>query len=288
VACTVIGLTLLFLPLQHAGAADVSADDALGRTWKRTDKPVAAKLVTRTWLWGPALTGVIPEATQDGPGGQRMVQYFDKSRMEVSTDPSANPNSIWFITNGLLAREMVTGQIQLGPNAFESRAPAVVNIAGDPDDPVGATYANFTKLLSAPATAEGATISQRIARDGTLTDDPALGQYGVTAAFHVTVPGIDHQIANVFWNFMNSRGLVYQEGGYLTDQLFQNPFYATGYPITEAYWTAVLVAGDPLDVLVQCFERRCLTYTPHNPPGWQVEAGNVGRHYYAWRYGAAP
>src|SRR5690606_18565814 len=30
--------------------------------------------------------------------------------------------------------------------------------------------------------------------------------------------------------------------------------------------------------------RRCLTYTPDNPPGWQVEAGNVGQHYYEWRY----
>ena len=39
---------------------------------------------------------------------------------------------------------------------------------------------------------------------------------------------------------------------------------------------------------MQCFERRCLTYTPDNPDGWQVEAGNVGQHYYAWRYGAAP
>jgi DNA-binding beta-propeller fold protein YncE len=35
---------------------------------------------------------------------------------------------------------------------------------------------------------------------------------------------------------------------------------------------------------MQCFERRCLTYTPDNSAGWQVEAGNVGQHYYAWRY----
>jgi hypothetical protein len=47
----------------------------------------------------------------------------------------------------------------------------------------------------------------------------------------------------------------------------------------------VQVAGTPTDVLLQCFERRCLTYTPGNPDGWQVEAGNVGRHYYEWRYG---
>jgi DNA-binding beta-propeller fold protein YncE len=35
---------------------------------------------------------------------------------------------------------------------------------------------------------------------------------------------------------------------------------------------------------MQCFERRCLTYTPGNPPGFVTEAGNVGLHYYAWRY----
>jgi hypothetical protein len=28
-----------------------------------------------------------------------------------------------------------------------------------------------------------------------------------------------------------------------------------------------------------------LTYTPGNPAGWQVEAGNVGQHYFQWRYG---
>jgi len=59
----------------------------------------------------------------------------------------------------------------------------------------------------------------------------------------------------------------------------------TGYPIAEAYWTNVNVAGTPHLVLLQCFERRCLTYTPDNAPGWQVEAGNVGQHYYRWRHG---
>ena len=34
---------------------------------------------------------------------------------------------------------------------------------------------------------------------------------------------------------------------------------------------------------MQCFERRCLTYTPGNPEGFVVEAGNVGQHYYEWR-----
>ena len=43
--------------------------------------------------------------------------------------------------------------------------------------------------------------------------------------------------------------------------------------------------GVERDVLVQIYERRVLTYTPANPPEWQVEMGNVGRHYYLWRHG---
>ena len=87
---------------------------------------------------------------------------------------------------------------------------------------------------------------------------------------------------------MNSDGLIYRDGEYVVDKLFENPFYATGYPITEAYWTWVKVGGVEQNVLIQCFQRRCLTYTPSNPDGWQVEAGNVGRHYYQWRYGVPP
>jgi hypothetical protein len=67
--------------------------------------------------------------------------------------------------------------------------------------------------------------------------------------------------------------------------LFSNPFYAAGYPLTEPYWTHVLVGGVSRLVLVQVFERRVLTYTPDNPDGWKVEAGNVGVQYEQWRYG---
>lgn len=67
-----------------------------------------------------------------------------------------------------------------------------------------------------------------------------------------------------------------------------NPVYATGLPITEAYWASVKVGGAYRDVLIQCFERRCLTHTPDNPNGFEVEAGNTGLHYYIWRYGELP
>jgi hypothetical protein len=92
-------------------------------------------------------------------------------------------------------------------------------------------------------------------------------------------------VAEPFWEFMNAEGLIDDNGQDATDDLFVDPFYATGYPITEAYWTTVDVNDVPTDVLIQCFQRRCLTYTPANVEGWQVEAGNVGWHYFQWRYG---
>ena len=39
-------------------------------------------------------------------------------------------------------------------------------------------------------------------------------------------------------------------------------------------------------MLVQVFERRVLSYNPANPQAFRVEMGNVGQHYFAWRYAA--
>jgi subtilisin family serine protease len=258
-------------------------------TWGRTDDPVAQGATTRTWMWGPdPFTDGLFEEYAQGPDGERFVQYFDKSRMEISAEPGIDPNSIWYITNGLLSLELITGRMQLGDATFEQHLPAIVNVAGDPDDTAGPTYATFTNLLGAAPAEDGAPLTQRIARNGTLTDDPSLAVYGAYAAHRVQVPGIDHQVASVFWDFANSQGLVAQSGEFVVDLLFINPFYATGYPITEAYWATVKVAGEYVDVLMQCFERRCLTYTPGNPEGWEVEAGNVGQHYFHWRYVDVP
>jgi thermitase len=77
-----------------------------------------------------------------------------------------------------------------------------------------------------------------------------------------------------------------QDGRLRQAKLFDPTFFVTGLPITEAYWARVRVGGQERWVLIQAFERRVLTYTPDNPPGWQVEMGNIGLHYYSWRYGA--
>jgi hypothetical protein len=104
------------------------------------------------------------------------VQYFDKARMEIS-DPGAEAEDIWHVTNGLLVVELMSGRLRASESRLELHEPARIGVAGDPA---------------------------------------------------------------------------------------------------------------PVEVLVLCFERRCLTFTPDKAPGWRVESGNVGRHYYEWRYGRPP
>jgi len=172
--------------------------------------------------------------------------------------------------------------MQLGHDTFEERQPAQVNVAGDQDDPDGPTYASFTGLLDAPPIPAGWLVTQRVDRDGNTSLDMNLIARDISVGF--PDPETGHTIADPFWEFMSSDGMIYQDGGYTSAPLFINPYYATGRPITEPYWAEVLVGGTAKDVLIQCFERRCLTYTPDNPEGWKVEAGNVGQHYHQWRY----
>jgi len=278
----IIGFVLLAGVIGALGAtyrtsAAAFADPAFARVWARTDGPVSGGAVARTWVWGPEpRTGALAEPYREAPGGTRLVQYFDKSRMEL-TNPQGNPADPFYVTNGLLATEMLTGNVQLGDAFFEAHAPAMVTVAGDLDDPTGPTYAAFGPLRAAPALAAGTPITATVTRDGQAADDPARAGKATAQQY---VPETKHAVADVFWAFMTSGGIV--DGG-ATEPLFRSPFYATGFPVTEAYWSTVRIGGQERAVLIQIFERRALTYTPGNPPGFAVEAGNVGLQYRAWR-----
>ena len=249
----------------------------------RTERPVIEGHVDRTWIWGPGpYTDAFMEPYADSPDGERLVQYFDKSRMEIN-DPDAE--GLWSVTNGLLVVEMIEGRFQTGDNDFDySPDPADVQIAGDAAGAESPTYADIAsfELRDVDPLAEGTVINQYLAMTS-IEESGEYGAYGIEAAYHVSET--NHTVAQPFWEFMNSTGLIWDGGSLVADSLFQNPFYATGYPVTEAYWTTTPVDGESQDVLWQCFERRCMTYTPDNPEGWQVETGNVGQHYYQWRYG---
>ena len=283
-----LAVILLLLAFVRNDAGAVAPDgEPFERTWARTDKPVADRLVDRTWMWGPeANTEGMFEDYAEGHNGGRFVQYYDKARMEITTDQSVPFESPWYVTNGLLVNELMTGELQLGNNVFESHIPASINVAGDLTGSTGPTYAALAALRDADAYEVGSGIDAVVDRFGNVSNNPIFITENVTAAEYV--PQTDHTVASVFWEFMNSEGLVWEDGQYVTDALFENAFYATGYPVTEAYWTTVDLDGEPTNVLLQCFERRCLTYTPGNEEGWQVEAGNVGQHYYHWRYVQVP
>jgi hypothetical protein len=281
----ILAVLAFAIAMPMSALAEDPANEYFERTWERTDRQVSTTEVSRTWIWGPSgFTASCMEPYFKTSAGEREVQYFDKSRMEI-TDPLGDRSSDWYVTQGLLATEMITGEMQVGDNEFINWGPADVHIAGDADGG-SPSYAAFAPLMDVAPLSAGEMITQTLSGDGTQGNDPSLGSYGVTAQEHV--PDTDHRVASVFWDFMNSEGPMIENGASTYGPLFSNPYYAVGFPITEAYWTNVAVDGVYQDVLVQAFERRVLTYTPGNDEGWQVEAGNVGQHYYMWRYGSIP
>ncbi|HEX2916568.1 MAG TPA: hypothetical protein VH186_37760 [Chloroflexia bacterium] len=269
-------------------SADAFASADFQQVWNRTDSLVKNGGTSRTYMWGPEpFTGAIQEDYAEAPGGRRLVQYFDKSRMEI-THPDGDRNNAFYVTNGLIVREMMDGRLQLGDNKFENRPAAEIGVAGDIDDTGGPTYKALGRLTGATSNHSSATINATVDRQGNTGTAGNFANYHVTDAYFEASTG--HNIASVFWNFLNQSGPVVNAGGGVSNgRLFEPQFYATGLPITEAYWARVKVAGVVKDVLVQAFERRILTFTPANPAAFQVEMGNVGRHYYLWRYsGASP
>ncbi|GAC1355139.1 MAG: hypothetical protein NVS4B8_02420 [Herpetosiphon sp.] len=252
------------------------------RTWERTDLAVSTGKVSRSWIWGPQPnTGAHREAYSDSPGGTRLVQYFDKSRMEIN-DPATGQ-----VTNGLIVEEMIAGKIQVGNAAFRQAAPAQQAVAGDPIEHNAAapTYASFvtvafpTNMAHAPSRI-GQNVIEVLHRDGTVTYNGDLTKYGVTLATYDATLG--HNVPGVFQQYFAQRGLVF-EGDYHDGQVI-DPLFVVGLPLSEPYWATVKVAGVDKDVLMQAFERRVVTFTPSNPAGFQIEMGNAGQHYLRWRY----
>lgn len=254
------------------------------KVWERTDYPVATGQVTRSWYWGPAPFQLTEEAYAQTPGGQRLVHYFDKGRMEI-TQPGVDLESRWYISNGLLVKEMVSGALQLGDNTFEPRQPALLPISGDSLNPLSPTYATFGNLTTRRPAVTGAVTTQ-LSANGELSEAADLAKRFPSTAPAYYEPTLGHNIPTVFWRFLNQRGPVMKDRQLVQDVL-EDWLFSFGLPLTEAYWTRSVIGGVEREVLVQLFERRVLTYTPANAPGYEVETGNVGRHYYAWRYGGA-
>jgi hypothetical protein len=265
-------LVLLLIPAAlPAHAATIFASPAFQQQWQQGESIV-------TNFWGPlgtASSGInepykegslgVSESGPMNPGqGQRLVQYFDKGRMEL-THPAQG-----LVTNGLLTVELITGKVQLGDNTFEQRQPAAVPAVGDPDNAFP-TYADLQAVTKPQAVDSlGLTHSYwqlnpggQIVHTDMGADDP------------LTVENVAdlnrYRVPKAFVDFRTRVG-----------------FLTIGYAVTQPMWVTAKVAGRQTAILVQGFERRVLTYTPSNPAAFRVEFGNIGQHYLAWRYNGKP
>jgi len=257
--------------------------------WDRTDSLVATSRVKRSWFWGPQAFWTTRELYVDDPTGTqtRLVQYWDKSRMEIN-NPNGNKNDPFYITNGLLTVELISGRMQIGDNTFEDRRPAQINVAGDFDDPTAPTYASFTGKANAGTDRPdpnkmGQKVTATLARNGTVGNDASKANVPDTQIVYYDEV-TKHNIPKAMWDFLNLQGEVKRDGQVVREALSTPWFYGTGRPISDAYWAKVKIAGKTTDTLIQAYERRVLTYTPSNPAGFQVEMGNIGAHYRDWRY----
>lgn len=247
---------VLAVPTGAPHAASGFAHLAFAQQWQR-DEALAPN------FWGPMSTAHDgqTEAYGEADGRARLVQYFDKGRMELGHGDT--------VTNGLLATELVMGRMQTGDTRFTDRPSPSVPIAGDPDGG-GLTYALLSTkgqalLALGPRQLGGYRLSavsptgEIAARSG---DSPPYASYAIYDF------ATKHDVSRAFSDYRNTVG---EE--------------TIGLAISQPFFTTAQVAGQERDVLVQVFERRVLTYTDSNPDGFKVEMGNVGQHYYRWRYG---
>ena len=162
-----IAFLLVLLPA-HSARAQSFADPAFQATWERTDKPVAEGAVSRSFYSGPAPGFTTAEEYAEGVGGKRLVQYFDKSRMEVN-NPSASRTDPFYVTNGLLTVELINGRMQVGNSKFIDRWPAHIPLASDTDDSTAPTYATFSRLLDNVEDRTGTAQVKYIDKEGSVT-----------------------------------------------------------------------------------------------------------------------
>ncbi|MGA7733408.1 MAG: hypothetical protein WCD37_19270, partial [Chloroflexia bacterium] len=249
--------------------------------WRVPDLPVANGQAQRPYLWGPTVIysgtesptdpAALPNPSQ--PFVPRLVAYFDKGRMDLP-DPNPPQPTRFLVVPGALAKELVLGQVQFGDGSFLASTPLDVPVAGDFGDANAPTYVTFKQIGAATEAGKaqdrtGQPVDATLARDGILGQNADLGATVKVAAY---LPETGHNLPDVFLNWFNTQTW--------------NWIYIAGYPVSEAYWATVQVGGEPHNVLMQIFERRTITYDPQAPEGFKVQFGNVGRHYYDWRYAA--
>lgn len=281
-AGVLIVLAALVLPFSVFGdeaGLDSRAPDAVRTLWAAGDGPATRAGGGHPWVWGPALANSAREPFKESPGGSRQVFYFDKGRLEIS-DPGQPADSLWYLSSGLLVRDLIAGVLQVGVNSYVTGAPARIPLSGDTvGNALSPTYAALAPVASVGGNPDarrspnrlGQPITAFMRADGSVVDGGATDSRVLVGAYGSQT---GHNVAQPFAVWMTAQAQPWD--------------FLVGYPLTEPYWIDTVVAGKQQRVLFQAFERRVLTYTPGNPDGWKVESGNVGQHYQSWHQLALP
>ena len=242
------------------------ADPAFSRYYARSTS------TEQQLLWGGGPLVSLVEPFTGAPGNRRLVQYFERGRMEMADSTAATTTGA--ISQGLLVREMATGYVQLGYDDFVQGDPAPIPLFGALAEAGGAalTYSDFASAVSTPTSD----------RDGELLDDWMEPSGAITSL----TPPVD--IFAGSYEPLTGHNIPLVTASWLkTNPLGIEPNDALGLPISEPYWVQS-GKGDAGVSLVQLFERRVVVYTPDLPLAERFSLISVGRHYYVWRYGNDP
>ncbi|MCM8747026.1 hypothetical protein NET03_10865 [Thermomicrobium sp. CFH 73360] len=224
-------------------------------------------------LWGQTPLAWRIEPYTEAPAGRRLVQYFDRGRMELTAQAGSSRT---LVTQGRLAWELTTGQIALGSDLVARRPPPDLPIDGGSPDPRVPTYAALARLVATPASDRTTTnrpLQEWLTADGTLHTDAAPAP--VRPGRFVSATG--HNLPDVT--------VALFDRSPLGPDAWVETF---GYPISEPVWAYYRRGTTALPSLIQVFERRILVYTPSLPTDQRFTIANTGRHYYRWRYGVDP
>lgn len=208
------------------------------------------------------------------------MQYFDKGRMDLDQTT---------VTFGPLAGEMILGQVVMGPITIDQCPPPKIAIAGD-RDARNPTYASVVSQradrLARTAMLTGKYRAEFYDKAGQLkANDPLLPLFQFTTYDSRAA----HNIPKVFADYRDQANRfqpkIFPGTPDRPALLYLSGEDMIGFPMSEPFLESVYVNGTRLPIYIQIFTRRILTFNAANPDPFKVEMGNVGQHYYEWRYG---
>lgn len=224
-------------------------------------------------LWGSGPLVSLVEPYTGAPGNRRLVQYFERGRMELNSDESSDDG---VVSDGLLVREMATGRMQIGTDAFIQGDPAPISILEGESSRDIPAYAAFAGDASTRAVDQAGSTAFKLDRwmaaDGTVST--AQPPEWIGSGAYIVETG--HNIPDVVTTWFSQQPFAPL-----------SPTEALGYPISEPYWFESGLGPDGVS-LVQLYERRVLVYTPGMREGERFTLTNAGSHFYRWRYGKTP